>query len=185
MDKVTQEMRRNAKAVNFGIVYGISDFGLSRDLGISRKDAKRYIEKYFERYPKVALYMENIAKDARDKGYVSTVLNRRRYLPNLFSPNQIIRNAAERTAMNTPIQGSAADIIKLAMLKIADMTEKNKSAVMLLQVHDELIFRVKKDKLDEIAEMVIGIMENAYKISVPLKVDVKYGDNWYDLKKYN
>ncbi len=183
MDKVSQEMRRNAKAVNFGIVYGISEFGLSRDLGISRKEAKKYIDKYFERYPKVAAYMEDIVKDARDKGYVTTVLNRRRYLPNLFSPNQNIRNAAERTAMNTPIQGSAADIIKLAMLKMADEIEKQKlSAVMLLQVHDELIFRVKKDKLNDAAKIIIEVMENAFKMSVPLKVDVKYGNNWYDLK---
>lgn len=183
MEEVTSEMRRSAKAVNFGIVYGISDFGLARDLRIPRAEAKAYIEKYFEKYPKVAEYMEKVVQEARDKGYVTTILNRRRYLPDLFSPNWNIRNAGERTAMNTPIQGSAADIIKLAMVAVNERIEQEKlPATMLLQVHDELIFEVKKEVLREAASVIVHAMENAYKLRVPLIVDAKWGKNWYDLK---
>lgn len=182
LDRVTPEMRRQAKAVNFGIVYGISDYGLSRDLGISRKDAARYIDLYFARYPGVKRYIDQIILDAREKGYVTTLLNRRRYLPDLFSSNRNIRAFGERTAMNTPIQGTAADIIKLAMIKIEEVfRERGLAAAMILQVHDELIFEVPKDELEEVERLVRNIMENVVSLQVPLEVDVKAGPNWYDM----
>jgi len=180
---VDRNMRRMAKAVNFGIIYGISDFGLARDLGISRQEAKRYIEKYFQRYPSVKAYMEKIIMEAREKGYVTTLLNRRRYIPELFSSNRNVRGFGERTAINTPIQGSAADIIKLAMLRVDEEIEKKGLKVeMVLQVHDELIFEVPKEELQETAQLIKKEMEGAYKLSVPLVVDLKYGDNWYDME---
>lgn len=183
MSEVTEEMRYSAKAVNFGIIYGISDYGLSQDLKISRAEAKKYIDKYLERYPGVASYMENIVLKAREQGYVTTFLNRRRYLSDLFSPNKVIRNFGERTALNTPIQGSAADIIKLAMVAVdKKLKSKELSAKMILQVHDELIFEVEKDNLQESAAEIVTIMEDVYSLKVPLKVDVKWGKNWYDLQ---
>jgi len=183
MENVTSQMRRNAKAVNFGIVYGISDFGLSRDLGISIKEAKMYIEQYFKRYQGVNTYISDIIAKARDNGYVTTLLNRRRYLPDLFSPNKMVRSFGERTAMNTPIQGSAADIIKIAMIKCQEFLEKEDLPVkMLLQVHDELIFECPEKLYEEVASSLVSCMENALELKVPLIVDVKYGFNWYDLK---
>ncbi|MBP3949737.1 DNA polymerase I [Bacillus suaedae] len=182
-EEVTSSMRRGAKAVNFGIVYGISDFGLSQNLGITRKEAGQFIERYFESYPKVKEYMDSIVEKARENGYVSTLLHRRRYLPDLTSRNFNKRSFAERTAMNTPIQGTAADIIKKAMVHMADkMDERQLKSKMLLQVHDELIFEVPEEEHDEMLELIRDVMENAVELHVPLKVDVSSGDTWYDAK---
>ncbi|GFN22454.1 DNA polymerase I [Thermanaeromonas sp. C210] len=183
LEEVTPEMRRAAKAVNFGIIYGISDYGLSRDLGISRREAHDYIERYFRRYPKVKAYLEEAVREARETGYVTTLLGRRRYLPDLFSPNHNIRSFGERTARNTPIQGSAADIIKVAMVGIfRRLEERALKTEMILQVHDELIFDVPEGELELVGALVKEEMENAVPLEVPLKVDLKYGPNWYDLK---
>jgi len=182
-DEVTANMRRHAKAVNFGIVYGISDFGLSQSLGISRKEAGRFIEKYLESYPGVKQYMEDIVLDAKEKGYVSTLLHRRRYLPEITNRNFNLRSFAERTAMNTPIQGSAADIIKKAMIDMADRLKKEKLKTrLLLQVHDELIFEAPKDEIEKLKEIVPDVMEHAIELKVPLKVDYSYGPTWFDAK---
>ncbi|WP_066639629.1 DNA polymerase I [Desulfolucanica intricata] len=184
MEEVTSEMRGRAKAVNFGIVYGISDFGLSKDLKITRKEARQYIDNYFVRYAGVKAYIDRIIREARERGYVTTILNRRRYLPDLFSPNRVTRNFGERTAMNTPIQGSAADIIKLAMVRIhQEILKKKLSSTMILQVHDELIFDVPADEVEEMQELVRNCMENVIELSVPLIVDIKIGPNWYDVQK--
>lgn len=180
-DEVTNEMREQAKAVNFGIVYGISDYGLSQNLGISRNEAKQFIDRYFEIYPGVKKYMEDIVQEAKHKGYVTTLMNRRRYLPELTSRNFNQRSFAERTAMNTPIQGSAADIIKKAMIELhAKLMEEELSSRMLLQVHDELIIEVPEDELEKVKEIVPAVMENTVELDVPLKVDVAYGKSWYD-----
>lgn len=184
MEAVTKEMRRAAKAVNFGIVYGISDFGLSQDLGISRAEAKEYIENYFGRYHGVRVYIDRVIAEAREKGYVTTLLNRRRYLPDILSRNFHLRSFAERMAMNTPIQGSAADIIKLAMLKLQEELEKRKlGSSMILQVHDELIFDVPANETDTMAKIVNDIMSSIYPLAVPLKVDLQIGPNWYELEQ--
>lgn len=183
-EEVTGEMRGRAKAVNFGIIYGLSDFGLSRDIKVGRQEAKRYIQNYFERYAGVKNYIDRVIREAREKGYVTTLLNRRRYLPDLFSPNRTIRNFGERTAMNTPIQGSAADIIKLAMVNIyRELAEHGFKAKMIMQVHDELIFDSPAEELDRLKELVRRCMENALVLEVPLVVDIKIGPNWYDVKK--
>jgi len=183
---VTQEMRHAAKAVNFGIVYGISDFGLSRDLGISRAEAKQYMESYFARYHGVKAYLDLVVAEAKEKGYVTTLLNRRRYLPDIRSRNFHLRSFAERTAMNTPIQGSAADIIKLAMLKLYQvLEEKEKDTEIILQVHDELILDVPEERVEQVGALVNEIMCNAYPLAVPLKVDMQAGRNWYDLRSVN
>ncbi|MDG5786970.1 DNA polymerase I [Evansella sp. AB-P1] len=182
-DDVTSQMRRTAKAVNFGIVYGISDFGLSQNLGITRKEAKKFIERYFESYPGVKDYMESIVDEAREAGYVTTMLQRRRYLPEITSRNFNLRSFAERTAMNTPIQGSAADIIKKAMVQMAEEMENNNlQSRLLLQVHDELVFEVVEEELEVMKKLVPKIMENAVELNVPLKVDFSYGSTWYDAK---
>ncbi|HCZ8192312.1 TPA: DNA polymerase I [Staphylococcus aureus] len=182
-DQVDSLMRRQAKAVNFGIVYGISDYGLSQSLGITRKKAKAFIDDYLASFPGVKQYMSDIVKDAKALGYVETLLHRRRYIPDITSRNFNLRGFAERTAMNTPIQGSAADIIKLAMVKFAQkMKEATYQAKLLLQVHDELIFEVPKSEVDSFSEFVEEIMENALQLDVPLKVDSSYGATWYDAK---
>ena len=182
-DEVTPAMRRQAKAVNFGIVYGISDYGLSQNLGIPRKEAARFIERYFESYPKVKEYMEWIVQEAKLKGYVTTLLNRRRYIPEITSRNYNVRSFAERTAMNTPIQGSAADIIKKAMIDVAKrMKEEKLRSRLLLQVHDELIFEVPREEIELMKEIVPECMENAIRLNVPLKVDYAFGPTWYDAK---
>lgn len=183
-EEVTREMRGRAKAVNFGIVYGLSDFGLARDIKVGRQEAKLYIENYFARYAGVKTYIDRIIREAKEKGYVTTLLNRRRYLPDLFSPNRTLRNFGERAAMNTPIQGSAADIIKLAMVNIhRELDEHGFKAKMILQVHDELIFDTPADEIDRLIELVKRCMENALVLDVPLFVDMKIGRNWYDAKK--
>ncbi|TRZ37323.1 DNA polymerase I [Niallia circulans] len=182
-DEVTSNMRRHAKAVNFGIVYGISDYGLSQSLNITRKEAGKFIERYLESYPGVKTYMDEIVADAKQQGYVSTLLHRRRYLPDITSRNFNLRSFAERTAMNTPIQGSAADIIKKAMIEMANRLEtEGLQAKLLLQVHDELIFEAPKDEIEKLKEIVPDVMENAVELSVPLKVDYSYGDTWFDAK---
>ena len=182
MDEVTSGMRSDAKAVNFGIVYGISDFGLSRNLNISVHKAKQYIDSYFEKYPSIKLYMEDIVKEAKEKGYVSTIFHRRRNLPQLKSSNFNIRSFGERMAMNTPIQGSAADIIKIAMVKIyRTLRERNLKAKLILQVHDELLIECPENEKETVTRILQESMEDAVKISVPLKVDISYADNWYDI----
>ncbi|PLR82351.1 DNA polymerase I [Bacillus sp. V33-4] len=182
-DEVTGNMRRHAKAVNFGIVYGISDYGLSQSLGISRKEAGLFIERYLDSYPGVKEYMEDIVKEAKQKGYVSTLLQRRRYIPEITSRNFNLRSFAERTAMNTPIQGSAADIIKKAMIDMAArLKEEGLKTRLLLQVHDELIFEAPKDEIERLKKIVPEVMENAVDLKVPLKVDYSYGPTWFDAK---
>lgn len=182
-EEVTPMMRRQAKAVNFGIVYGISDFGLSQNLGIPRKEAKQFIERYFESYPGVKNYMDEIVAEAKHKGYVTTLMNRRRYLPDITNRNFNKRSFAERTAMNTPIQGSAADIIKKAMIDLNEkLKEENMKATLLLQVHDELILEAPEEEIDKLKEIVPAIMENTVELKVPLKVDYAYGTSWFDAK---
>lgn len=182
-EEVTSNMRRSAKAVNFGIIYGISDYGLSQSLGITRKEAEQFINKYLDSYPKVKEYMDTIKEEARQKGYVTTLLHRRRYLPEITSKNFNRRSFAERTAMNTPIQGTAADIIKQAMVDVNDaLIEKNLKSRLLLQVHDELIFEVPEEELEEMITLVPSVMEKTIQLKVPLQVDVAYGKTWYDAK---
>ncbi|MBM7571951.1 DNA polymerase I [Aquibacillus albus] len=182
-DEVTANMRRHAKAVNFGIVYGISDYGLSQSLGITRKEAKQFIDRYLDSYPGVRDYMEDIVQDAKQKGYVTTLMNRRRYLPDITNRNFNRRSFAERTAMNTPIQGSAADIIKLAMINLHHaLKEEGLQSRMLMQVHDELILEAPSDEMNRLKELVPSVMENAMELTVPLKVDYSYGKTWYDAK---
>ena len=182
-DEVTPLMRRHAKAVNFGIVYGISDYGLSKNLGISRKQAKTFIENYFEQYPQIKNYMDEAIKKARENGYAETIMHRRRYLPDIHSKNFNVRSFAERTAINSPIQGSAADIIKIAMINMQKkLDELHLKTKMVLQVHDELIFDVPKDELDTIKKIVPEVMQSAVKLDVPLIADSNWGHNWYDAK---
>jgi DNA polymerase-1 len=183
MEEVTKEMRYHAKAINFGIVYGISDFGLAKDLGISRKEAKEHIENYFTRYAGVKNWIDNTIQEARNKGYVTTLLGRRRYINDILSKNYNLRSFAERTAINTPIQGSAADIIKIAMLRVYNKLVENKYKTrMILQVHDELVFEAPPNECSKIISMVKETMESAYPLDVPLKVDMQVGFNWYDLE---
>ncbi|WP_170143687.1 DNA polymerase I [Paenibacillus flagellatus] len=180
---VDANMRRQAKAVNFGIVYGISDYGLSQNLNITRKEAAEFIEQYFAVFQGVRHYMDDIVRQARTNGYVTTLLQRRRYLPDINASNFNLRSFAERTAMNSPIQGSAADIIKLAMVQIAErMANEKVRSRMLLQVHDELVFEVPEDELELMKKLVPEVMEGALQLDVPLKVDVNYGVNWYEAK---
>ena len=182
-DQVDSNMRRAAKAVNFGIVYGISDYGLSQNLDITRKEAATFIEKYFASFPGVKQYMDDIVQDAKFNGYVTTILNRRRYLPDITSSNFNIRSFAERTAMNTPIQGSAADIIKKAMIDMdARLKKENMQAKLLLQVHDELIFEAPKEEVALLEKIVPEVMEHAIELTVPLKVDFNHGATWYEAK---
>lgn len=182
-EEVTANMRRQAKAVNFGIVYGISDYGLSQNLGITRKEAAAFIEKYFKSFPGVQDYMDKSIQEARQNGYSITLLQRRRYIPELTSRNFNLRGFAERTAMNTPIQGSAADIIKLAMIRMSERLKKEGLQTrMLLQVHDELIFEVPPEELEIIKMIVPEEMEHAITLNVPLKVDYNYGPTWFDAK---
>lgn len=185
LEAVTVDMRSRAKAVNFGIVYGISDYGLSRDLKVTRAEAKNYIDRYFKRYAGVRNYIDRVINQARQDGFVTTLLQRRRYLPEINSRNFNLRSFAERTAMNTPIQGSAADQIKLAMVNIDQRLRAEKyDSKMILQVHDELIFEVHESELDALAKLVREEMETAIELLVPLKVDIKVGTNWYNVQPY-
>lgn len=181
LDEVNSTLRNNAKAVNFGIVYGISDYGLSQDLNISRKEAREYIDKYLHNYQGVKDFMDNIVIKGKEDGYVETLFNRRRYIPELSSKNFNIRSFGERIALNTPIQGSAADIIKIAMVKVYNELEnRNLKSRLILQVHDELIIETHKDEKDEVEKLLKEIMENAIELNVPLIVDLKIGDSWYE-----
>ena len=181
LEEVSREQRSQAKTVNFGIIYGVSAFGLSNQTTLSRSEAKALIDTYYENYPKLKSYMSEQVDFAREQGYVATVLGRRRYLKDINSRNAIVRGAAERNAVNAPIQGSAADIIKIAMLRIYDkMREQQFKAQMLLQVHDELVFECPKSELDALTKLVKTEMENAYKLHVPLTVDVGVGHNWLE-----
>ena len=183
LEKVTPTMRREAKAVNFGIVYGISDFGLSNNLGITRKRAKEFIEKYLETFKGVDKYMTDIVEFAKEHGYVETLYNRRRSLPEINAKNKIIANLNARIAMNTPIQGTAADIIKIAMISAYNYIEESKvDAKLLLQVHDELIFDVSKDILEEFTDKMVAIMEEAANLDVKLKAEASSGPSWYEAK---
>lgn len=183
MCEVTKDMRRTAKAVNFGILYGISSFGLSEDLGIDIATAKKFIDNYLETYPGISEYMEEEKKKAYEFGYVRTLMNRRRVIEELKNKNYMIRSSGERMALNTPIQGTAADILKKAMVEIyEEFNKRGLKSKMLIQVHDELVFNVLNDELDEVSSIVKNIMENTMALSVPLKVDIEYGDNWYEAK---
>lgn len=182
--EVTREMREAAKAVNFGIVYGISSFGLARDTGFTRQEAQSYIDAYFERYPAVARYMKERVEAAKETGWAETISGRRRWIPELTSRNWARRSFAERAAMNTPIQGSAADIIKRAMVRVhGRLKHEDLRAVMLLQVHDELLFEVHKDDVARVGEAVKAEMEDVMQLAVPLVVDVKVGPNWLDMEE--
>lgn len=181
--EVTKNMRRTAKAVNFGILYGISSFGLSEDLGVNIKTAKEFIDNYLTTYPGIQEYMNKEKEDAYKNGYVTTLMNRKRIIEELQSKNYMVRSGGERIALNTPIQGSASDILKKAMVEIYDEFQKRGlKSKMLIQVHDELVFNVVEQELEEVKEIVKNIMENTYKLSVPLKVEIEYGKNWYEAK---
>lgn len=183
VEEVTSLMRSRAKAVNFGIVYGISDFSLSQDLKVTKKEASEYMEIYFDRYPKIKGYLEGAKEEAKEKGYVLTVLNRRRFIPEIKSSNKIVKALGERLAMNAPIQGSAADIIKLAMVKVYNrLKEENLQSEIILQVHDELILNVKENELEVVKSLVKEEMEGVLKMSVVLEVDTNIGKTWYEAK---
>jgi len=180
-EEMTPLMRDRAKAVNFGIIYGISDYGLSKDLNISRKEAKQYIDNYLANYKMVKKYMEDIVKIGKEKGYVETIFKRRRYIPELKARNYNVRSFGERIAMNTPIQGSAADIIKVAMVKVfEELRKRGLKSKLILQVHDELIIEAHKDEEEEVKSLMKDIMEKSITLDIPLKVDLKVGDNWYE-----
>jgi DNA polymerase-1 len=182
-DAVTGEQRKRAKAVNFGIVYGIGAFSLASDLGISRAKANEYIENYLASYPGVRDYLKNVVKDAYANGYVTTPLGRRRYIPELAGQNKNLKNFGERVAMNSPIQGSAADIIKIAMINVSrKLRESGFDARLILQVHDELLIEAKRDDADKVAKILQTEMENAVDIAVPLVAEVTVGENWFDNK---
>ncbi len=181
IEDVTPTIRNNAKAVNFGIVYGISDYGLSRDLNISRKEAKEYIDNYLDNYKLIKQFMVDIVEEGKANGYVETLLHRRRYVPELSAKNFNVRSFGERIAMNTPIQGSAADIIKVAMVRVYnELKNRNLKSRLILQVHDELLIETYIEEIEEVKAFMKEIMENSIKLDIPLKVDLKLGDNWYD-----
>lgn len=182
-DEVTSNMRRNAKAVNFGILYGISGFGLSEDLGISVKEAKSFIDNYLNTYPGINNYMKSLISGAMENGYVKTLFGRKRVIDELKNSNYMVKMQGERMALNTPIQGTGADILKKAMIEIdSELTKRNLKTKMIIQVHDELLFDCPKEELEEVTNLVRDLMENTYKLSVPLKVDINIGTNWYDAK---
>ncbi len=181
LDEVTREQRSNAKTVNFGIIYGVSAFGLSNQTDLSRAESKELIDTYYATYPKLRNYMQEQVDFARENGYVQTVLGRRRYLKDINSQNAVVRGAAERNAVNAPIQGSAADIIKIAMINIHKKLKAGKyKTKMLLQVHDELVFDVYNEELEEMKKMIKAEMENAFKLDVPLDVEIGIGQNWLE-----
>ena len=178
---VTREQRSVAKMLNFGIVYGMSDFGLAWRMGMTRDEAARFIDEYFKRYALVRRYVMETKSFALEQGYVETLLGRRRYIPDMASSNSAVRNAAERMAINMPVQGTAADIMKIAMVKVHERLRGAAWARAVLQVHDELVFEVERSRVDELAELVREEMGNAYPLDVPLVVDVRTGDNWDDM----
>ena len=183
ISEVTKEQRGAAKAVNFGIVYGISDFGLSNNLGISKKKAGQYIKTYLDRYKNIEKYMENVVAFGEEHGYVTTILGRRRSIPQLKQKNIMIKNLGKRLAMNTPIQGSAADIIKIAMVRVSNrLKRENLKSKLILQVHDELIIEATADEQDYIKALLQEEMSKAYDMKVELKVDINVGNSWFDTK---
>ena len=183
IEKVSKQLRSRAKAVNFGIVYGISDFGLSEQTGISVKEAKNYIEQYLEKYSGIKEYMNNIVIDAKEKGYVSTMFSRRRYIPEIKSNNYMVRKFGERAAMNTPIQGTAADIMKIAMIKVYNrLKRENLKSNIILQIHDEILIEAPLGEIDKVKEILRYEMENVVKLSIPLKIDISEGKSWYQAK---
>ena len=183
IEEVTKEQRSNAKAVNFGIVYGISEFGLGEQLGISRKQAKKYIDEYLEQYAGIKEFMDNIKEEAKEKGYVETMFHRRRYIPELKSKNYMVRQFGARAAMNTPIQGTAADIMKISMLKVFDEIKKRKlKSKIVLQVHDEMMLEVPLEEKDEVQKIIKNCMESAVELKVPLVAEISEAENWYDCK---
>ena len=183
IDEVTKEQRSHAKAVNFGIVYGISDFGLGEQIGVSRKVAKAYIDEYLNKYSGIKKFMEDIVEKAKEQGYVETLFNRRRYIPELKSNSYVVRQFGARIAMNTPIQGTAADIMKIAMIRVHQELEKRKlKSKLVLQVHDELIIEAEKSEKEEVKELLQNAMEEAITLEIPLKAEVSEADNWYDAK---
>ena len=183
IDEVTKEQRSDAKAVNFGIVYGISDFGLKEQLGITRKKAKQYIDEYLEQYSGIKSFMDNITKLATEQGYVETLFHRRRYIPELKSNNYMVRQFGSRAAMNTPIQGTAADIMKIAMIKVyKEIKNRNLKSKIVLQVHDEMIIEALEEEKEEIKTILKQCMESAADLNVPLIADISEAKNWYDCK---
>ena len=183
LQEVTKEQRSQAKAVNFGIVYGISDFGLAEQLGISRKLAKTYIEQYLQKYNGIHTFMEEIPKLAKEQGYVETLFHRRRYIPELESNNYMIRQFGNRAAMNTPIQGTAADIMKMAMIEVyRKLKANNLKSKLVLQVHDELLIEAVIEEESVVKDILKNTMENVVKFKVPLKVEVEEGKDWYEAK---
>lgn len=183
LDEVTKELRSKAKAVNFGIVYGISDFGLAGQIHSSRKQAKQYIEQYLEKYNGIKTFMDEAVEDAKKKGYIETMYNRRRYIPELTSKSYMVRKFGERVAMNTPIQGTAADIMKIAMINVfRELKDRKLNSKIVLQVHDELLIETDIKEKEEVREILVNNMEHAAKLLVPLKVEVAEGENWYDAK---
>ena len=183
IEMVDKDMRRTAKAVNFGILYGISSFGLSEDLGIDIVSAKSFIDTYLDTYPRIREYMSEVIENAKEKGYVKTIMNRKRVIDELKNKNYMIRQQGERIALNTPVQGSSADILKKAMIEIyQEFKEKNLKSKMIIQVHDELVFNVLIEELDTVKEIVQRVMENTYQLNVPLKVDMETGKDWYEAK---
>ena len=183
VEEVTPELRKRAKAVNFGIVYGIGDFSLAEDIGTTRKEAKQYIDSYFAAYPEIDAYLRDVVVDARQKGYTETLFGRRRYIPELAGKNKILQHFGERVAMNSPIQGTAADIIKIAMIRVFErLKESGIDAHLLLQVHDELLIEAPEDRADEVLDILQYEMENAVSVGVPLDVEAAIGNTWYDCK---
>ena len=183
IDEVTPLQRRNAKAVNFGIVYGISSFGLSQDLSISRKEAAQYIENYFEMYPAVKKFLDNLVQSAKDTGYAYTSFKRRRPIPELSSSNFMQRSFGERVAMNSPIQGTAADIIKIAMIRVdKELKLRKMKSRLILQVHDELLVEAHNDEIEEVKEIIKKEMMGAASLAIPLEIDMNIGKNWYEAK---
>jgi len=181
LSEVTKEQRSNAKTVNFGIIYGVSAFGLSNQTTLNRTESKELIESYYSAYPELKNYISNQINFARENGYVETILGRKRYLKDINSRNPIVRGAAERNAVNAPVQGSAADIIKLAMIKIQNkIAERDFKSKMLVQVHDELVFEVHKNELEKMKSLIKNEMENVYQLGIPLKVDMDVGLNWFE-----
>lgn len=182
-EEVTDQQRRNAKAVNFGIVYGISSFGLSQDLSITKKEAAQYIEDYFKTYPGIKIFLDDTVKHAKEMGYVVTLFGRRRPVPELKSSNFMQRSFGERVAMNAPIQGTAADIIKIAMIGVNQkLKERQMKSRLVLQVHDELLIEAYQPELEEVRLILKEEMERAASLDVPLEVDMHMGENWYEAK---
>ena len=183
LDEVTSTMRSHAKAVNFGIVYGISEFGLAKNINVSRNEAKQYIDNYLTKYNGINSFMDNIVKEATEKGYVTTLFGRRRYIPELKQKNKNVIQFGKRVAMNTPIQGTAADIIKLAMNDIYFKLKENKlKSKLIMQVHDELLIEAVPEEIEEVKNIMISSMENIIKLNVPLDVDLNVGNTWYEAK---